>query len=55
MWFLIAFTLSLILPINGVFFSLFHGMFGRLYIIYWMVIYHNVWFPWIKNIILKCC
>lgn len=54
MWFLIAFALSLILPPTGIFLSLFHGIFGRLYIIYWIIIYQNVWFPWIKNIILHC-
>lgn len=50
MWFLIGFALSLILPINGVFISLFHGVFGRLYILYWVIRYSDVWMPWIKNI-----
>lgn len=49
MWFFIAFALSLIIPVNGIFISLFHGIFGRLYIIYWLVVYQDIWFPFIKK------
>lgn len=35
-WFVLAFALSLIVP-NGVFVSLWCGMFGRLYIVYFVV------------------
>ena len=51
MWFLIAFALSLIAPTNGVCLSLFHGIFGRLYILYWLIKYYSIWMPFIKKIL----
>jgi len=50
MWFLIAFFLSLILPVNGIFLSLCHGIFGRLYIIYFFIKYHQEFFIWMQGI-----
>ena len=54
MWFAISFGLSLIIPANGILSSLFHGIFGRLYMFYWLVKYADIWMPWIKNVFLKC-
>ncbi len=51
MWFMIAFCLSLILPDNGVCLSIWHGLFGRLYILYFIVRYHVELFAWWKSIV----
>ena len=53
MWYAIAFGVSFILPTNGIFLSLWHGVFGRLYIVYWLVRYYHLWYPWIKNVIMN--
>jgi hypothetical protein len=50
MWFFIALALSLIVPDNGVFISLFHGIFGRFYIIYFFVVYYDIFFDFLKSI-----
>lgn len=49
MWMLIAFALSLMIPANGIFLSLFHGIFGRLYIVYFIIKYHEILFSFIKK------
>lgn len=51
MWYLIAFGLSMIVPSNGVFLSLWHGLFGRLYIVYWVIVYHEMWMHFFKNLV----
>jgi hypothetical protein len=51
MWYLIAFALSLTVPANGIFLSLWHGFFGRLYIVYWLIVYKEIYWPWVEAII----
>lgn len=53
MWFLIAFALSLTIPSNGILLSLFHGLFGRLYIIYFFIMYNETFFNFVDQIFSK--
>ena len=48
MWFLIAFACSLLVPGSSIFFSIWHAIFGRLYIAYWMIKYSEIWLGWIE-------
>lgn len=50
-WYLVAFAMSLTVPTNGIILSVWYGIFGRLYIIYWLIVYHEMYIPWIKKLI----
>ena len=51
-WFLLALCASSVVPDNGICVSIFHGIFGRLYIIYWIVAYKGIWIEFLRNALL---
>jgi len=50
MCYFIAFILSVMIPENGFFISLCYGFLGRFYIIFWLIRYQDVWYPWLKSL-----
>jgi len=50
-WYLIAFGMNMVVPGQGVLDSLVWAMFGRLYIIYWLIVHNEMYFPLINKLI----
>jgi hypothetical protein len=50
MWFLFASILSFPVPENGPCVSMFHGIFGRLYIFYFCLRYNQMITDWFKGV-----
>ncbi len=48
MWFLIAAILAVLVPGANLLGCLFWGVFGRLYIVFWLIHYREIWIGWLK-------
>lgn len=50
-WHVIAFAMSLCVPTNGIFISLWHAIFGPIYVVYWIMQYQDLWISFFKNLL----